>query len=223
MHYHLTRSTRKSVAVYIRNGEVEVRAPFFMSRKTIDRFVLEKAPWIAKTQTEQNIQIEQKKNFSLDYGSTLILRGKPYPITPRDDHFAEFDDDVFYMPPGLQPQQIKELSIRLYKILAQMHLAKRVAYYAPKMRVEPAVVKVNSATKRWGSCSSLKNLNFTWRLIMADDDVIDYVVVHELAHIRQMDHSPKFWAIVRQVLPDYEIRKHQLTRLQNRLNIEDWD
>ncbi|MCL2364924.1 MAG: M48 family metallopeptidase [Defluviitaleaceae bacterium] len=222
MHYTLTRSARKTTAIYIRDGQVEVRAPFYMTRRAIDRFVAEKVPWINKNVAEQTTQIEQKKAFSTDYGSTLTLRGKPYPITQRHNPYAEFDDDAFYMPPGLQPPQIKTLCIRLYKILAQMHITQRVDFFARKMKVEPIVTKINSATKRWGSCSSQKSLNFTWRLIMADDEAIDYVVVHELAHILQPDHSPQFWAIVQKFLPDYPNRQAKLKELQTCLNSEDW-
>jgi hypothetical protein len=91
------------------------------------------------------------------------------------------------------------------------------------MSVTPIAVKINSAKTRWGSCSNKKSLNFSWRLIMADDDVIDYVVVHELAHLREMNHSPRFWAVVEAVLPDYRERKLKLRALQAKLNREDWE
>jgi predicted metal-dependent hydrolase len=69
----------------------------------------------------------------------------------------------------------------------------------------------------------MKSLNFSWRLVMADDAAIDYVVVHELAHITEMNHSPEFWAIVAGVLPDYKERRRRLKLLQLRLNSEDWE
>ncbi|MDR2568929.1 MAG: M48 family metallopeptidase, partial [Oscillospiraceae bacterium] len=75
----------------------------------------------------------------------------------------------------------------------------------------------------WGSCSAKKSLNFSWRLIMADEDVIDYVVVHELAHLIEMNHSVRFWAVVERVLPDYRERQKWLRELQRKLNVEDWD
>ena len=223
MHYHLTRSARKTVAIAIRNGVVYVRAPFYLPKKNIDQFVFEKLPWINKTVDKQNVQIEERKSFVVDYGGVLIFRGKPYPINPCDGRYAEYDDEALHMPQGLSPLQIKATCVRLYKILAQMHISKRVAFFAKKMKVEPAAIKINSATKRWGSCSSQGSLNFAWRLIMADDAVIDYVVVHELAHILEMNHSTRFWIIVQRMLPDYQQRQNQLKELQTRLNSEDWD
>jgi len=108
------------------------------------------------------------------------------------------------MPPGLSPDEIKAACIQIYRILAKRDLTNRVFDFAKQMSVMPTVVKINSVKTRWGSCSSKKSLNFSWRLIMADDDVIDYVVVHELAHIIEMNHSQKFWAIVENILPDYQ-------------------
>jgi len=223
MYYNLTRTARRTAAINIRNGVVYVRAPFFMPRRVIDQFVMEKAPWIKKNLTKQIVETENKEAFALDYGSFLTLRGKTYPVLPREDKYAEFDEGAFYMPPGLPPEQLKTLCIRLYIILAQMHITKRVHFYALRMKAEPKAIKINSATKRWGSCSSLGNLNFSWRLIMADDEVIDYVVVHELAHLIEMNHSPRFWAVIRRIIPDYEECKEKLKQLQSRLDNEDWE
>jgi hypothetical protein len=82
-------------------------------------------------------------------------------------------NDCFYVPDDLLAEQIKDTCVRIYKILAKSDLTLKVYDYAVKMGVAPSVVKVNSATSRWGSCSSKRSLNFSWRLIMADDDVIE--------------------------------------------------
>jgi len=106
--------------------------------------------------------------------------------------------------PGLEQQ---------YRARAKKHLPARVAHFAAIMGVSPTQVKINGAKTRWGSCSAQGNLNFSWRVMLADDDVIDYVVVHELAHLRQMNHSKAFWAVVAQVLPDYQLRQAKLRSL----------
>jgi predicted metal-dependent hydrolase len=222
MHYLLTRSRRKTVAIYVRGGEVEVRAPLRMPKREIDCFVLEKEKWILKSLAKQQAQAAQKEAFVVDYGSSVLFRGKPYPIAPRNGTRAWFGNNDIYMPQGLSRSQIKSTCIRLYKILAKAHIASRVDFFAPQMECSPTAVKINSAMKRWGSCSSRKSLNFSWRLIMADDAIIDYVVVHELAHIKEMNHSARFWAIVENTLPDFRERNRKLTELQIRLNGEDW-
>lgn len=119
--------------------------------------------------------------------------------------------------------QIKSACVQIYRMLAKRDLTEKTLDFAKQMSVMPTAVKINNAKTRWGSCSSKKSLNFSWRLIMADDDVIDYVVVHELAHITEMNHSARFWSIVEGVLPDYRKRKTKLKELQRRLNGEDWE
>ena len=87
----------------------------------------------------------------------------------------------------------------------------KTAYFAARMGVAPAKVNITGAKTRWGSCSGKGNLNFSWRLMLAGEDEIDYVVVHELAHLREMNHSPRFWAVVASILPDYRERRKSLT------------
>lgn len=133
------------------------------------------------------------------------------------------DRGFICLPPGLSPEEIKRSVILVYRSTAKQLLANRVAHYARQMGVAPAAVRVTSARTRWGSCSSANSINFSWRLVMADDDVIDYVVVHELAHIVEHNHSDRFWRVVESVLPDYRQRRQRLKALQQRLSNEDWD
>jgi predicted metal-dependent hydrolase len=107
--------------------------------------------------------------------------------------------------------------------LAKTHISERAGRFSEQMNVSPSAVKINGAKTRWGSCSASKSLNFSWRLLLADDDVIDYVVVHELAHITEMNHSARFWEVVADVLPDYKERQKCLKKLQKRLSVEDWE
>jgi len=119
--------------------------------------------------------------------------------------------------------EIKRAVIRVYRLVAKNLLTNKVAGYAKQMGVTPIAVKINGAKTHWGSCSGKNSINFSWRLVMADDDVIDYVVVHELAHIKEHNHSDRFWAVVEGVLPDYKARQAKLKELQKRLAHEDWE
>ena len=253
--YTLTRSKRKTIAICIRDGGVEVKAPLRASQADIDKFVTSKQSWIEKNLAVSTEKKEQRESFSLNYDSTLTYRGKQYPIIARNGSRIGFDDEQkhFYLSPNLSSEQLKCNCAQIYKMLAKRNLSERVKHFARIMNVTPTEVKVNSAKTRWGSCSRHKptakksnkfsalsmqqmvrnfqaaagvttyNLNFSWRLIMADDDVIDYVVVHELAHITEMNHSPRFWAIVEGVLPDYKERQARLKKLQEVLSVQDWE
>ncbi|MCL2034361.1 MAG: M48 family metallopeptidase [Oscillospiraceae bacterium] len=221
--YSLTRSKRKTVGIYIRCGGVEVRAPLKYPRSEIDKFVSSKEKWIRDNLAKSQFQAEKKSAFTLNYGDMALYRGGCYPIEARAKNRIGFDDTVFYLPQNLQPEQIKTAIVQIYRMLAKRDLSSKVLEYAKLMGVTPAAVKINGAKTRWGSCSTHKSINFSWRLIMADDDVIDYVAVHELAHITEMNHSQKFWAIVEQILPDYKERRAKLKELQRRLAVEDWE
>ena len=223
MPYILTRSKRKTVAIYVRDGVVEVRAPLRMPMKEIDRFVESRESWIISKLAFLKERNEQRESFSINYGDSILYRGRLCRLEQKTGNRVSFSDETFFIPQGLSPVEIKAACVRLYKKLARQDINEKVQHYAKIMSITPAAVKINSAKSRWGSCSAKKSLNFSWLLIMADDDVIDYVVVHELAHIIELNHSKRFWAIVQSVLPDFNERKTRLKALQEKLANEDWD
>lgn len=221
INYTLTRSKRKTVALYVRDGFVEVRAPLKIPKSEIDKFVASKENCLNKVLAQSEEYASRRGKFSLTYGDTVTYRGEKYAIAESVNNRVGVGD-CFYVRSALTQEQIKADCVEIYKILAKCDLTEKVKIYAKRMNASPIAVKVNSANTRWGSCSARKSLNFSWKLIMADDDVIDYVVVHELAHLTEMNHSARFWEIVESVLPDYRERKARLRELQRRLNNEYW-
>jgi len=220
--YTLYRSKRKTLALYVRKGEVEVGAPLKASKRDIDKFVLSKNKWITDKLAAANERQEQREKFTLNYGDMALYCGKEYSIDAKPGGRVGFDNERFYLPPDLTSEQIKYACIQIYRMLAKRDLPNKVLEFAKQMGVMPIAVKINGAKTRWGSCSGKKSLNFSWRLIMAEDDVVDYVVIHELAHITEMNHSGRFWVIVEGVLPDYKERQKRLKDLQKKLSMEDW-
>ena len=89
--------------------------------------------------------------------------------------------------------------------LAMKRFEARVRFHAARIGVQPKSITLREQKTKWGSCSSLKNLNFNWKLIMAPPKALDSVVVHELCHMIEMNHSPAFWALVRKHMPDYDV------------------
>lgn len=100
--------------------------------------------------------------------------------------------------------ELSEAEEKLYRNQARNVFEQKVAYYARLMNVTYGRIAIRDQKTRWGSCSSEGNLNFNWRLIMAPAGVLDYVVIHELAHRKEMNHSKAFWSVVEQIMPDYK-------------------
>ena len=194
-----------------------------MPKSDIDCFVISKREWINRHLAVMEKRIHNKTEFALNYDDTVTMQGRGYPITARVGNHAGFDGECFFIPPDLHSDEIKRLLIQIYKLVAKRLLTNKVIDYSKQMGVMPIAVKVNSAKTRWGSCSGKNSINFSWRLVLADDDVIDYVVVHELAHIVEHNHSDRFWSVVASILPDYERRQDKLKAHQKRLANEDWD
>ena len=224
MKYNLIRSKRKTIAIHItKDAKVEVRAPLKAKQEDIDDFVASKKEWIKKNQKKVRETKESKLNFVINYGDRIRLIGKKYPLIEEKGSGMGFNGFCFYLPSGLSASARKSAVIHLYKNQAKEILTERTMTFGKMLGLVPKAVKVNDAKTRWGSCSSKGNINFSWRLIMADGDVIDYVIVHELAHLIELNHSPRFWAVVESILPDYERRKKKLKQFQKEIAYEDWD
>ncbi|MGN0572155.1 MAG: M48 family metallopeptidase [Candidatus Fimenecus sp.] len=105
---------------------------------------------------------------------------------------------------------LTEKRIRELRALAEVEIPRRVAFYAEQMGVQPTGVKITSAKTRFGSCSAKNSLCFSWRLMLYPPEAVDYVVVHELAHIKEKNHSHAFYRVVASILPDYKAREKLL-------------
>jgi predicted metal-dependent hydrolase len=236
--YKLIRSRRKTLALHITENGLEVRAPLKLPQKEIDRFITARTGWIQKHLASMRERQREKAGFELDYGSSVLLLGEEYVIRPGQDRLApphaeiaeidtrsRTDEDpagCILMPPGLAPAQILPLMVACYKEAARRIVPGRVTVLAKMMGVRPASVRVGSAFSRWGSCSAQGRLHFTWLLAMADSDIIDYVVVHELAHLKHFNHAPAFWELVEKYAPNHAEQRGKLKALHRRVIRENW-
>lgn len=116
--------------------------------------------------------------------------------------------------PVYTKEQVRELRQH-----ARWMLAQKTWQWAQKMQVTYGSLTIRQQSTRWGSCSGNGNLNFNWQLVLVPEDLVDYVVVHELAHRREMNHSPRFWKIVEEQLPDYRERRKRLREYETDIEI----
>ena len=215
MEYQLIRSRRKTIAICIaRDGGVIVRAPLHVAQSIIDRFIQEKQSWIQEKSGQMAERDALRRKFQISTGSELPLLGKTYPIIQGER--VTFDGTQFSIP-NEELITLKPKLIALYKSLADQVIPQRTASFSRQTGWVPTGVRIGSANTSWGSCSGKNKLNFTWKLVMADPEEIDYVIVHELAHTVEHNHSAHFWFLVESVLPDYRIRRSKLKRLEENL------
>jgi predicted metal-dependent hydrolase len=221
--YTLIRSNRKTCSLSVReNGTVEVRAPLHLPEKEIVRFVEEHATWIAERRAILQEHAAKADAFALHYGDTIDCAGVSFLIVARPGNFVGFTATEFYTPMHLNSKQIQDCCKQILRLKANTLLLERVTAFAKIMEVHPKAVKINGAQTHWGSCSAQGNLNFSWLLLLAESDLIDYVVVHELAHLKEMNHSARFWAVVEKQVPDYAQKQTRLQVLQAHLCDEGW-
>jgi predicted metal-dependent hydrolase len=198
------RSRRRTIAIQIRpDGQVIVRAPLRAPEKLVRQFVESKAGWIQRKKAEllKRVSVSGKK---FRVGESFLFLGREHPLRVVEEQKAALTfEDQFILSKSALPKAAKAFE-KWYKAQALSILSERVKLYATKHTFQPGRIRITSARTRWGSCSSKGTLSFTWRLVMAPIDVIDYVVIHELVHLKVKNHSKTFWGSVAVLMPDYK-------------------
>ncbi|OGJ38873.1 MAG: hypothetical protein A2383_02640 [Candidatus Pacebacteria bacterium RIFOXYB1_FULL_39_46] len=194
-----------------KNGQVVVTVPRFTPRFLVKKFVTEHQDWIATRQAHQ-----QESRAKFISATNLMLFGKQYKLETKSSQDASTvkirSKTVFIF---LHEQSRKSAETVLNKFLkdtASHYLVPKIHQLAKKMKMSFKKITLRAQTTRWGSCSSRGSLNFNWRLVHFPPAVIDYVIVHELAHLQHMDHSKAFWQFVEQFAPDYRLQRGWLKR-----------
>ena len=240
--YQIIRCKRKSTALYVKvGGNVVVRAPFFVSNEQIDGFVQSHYLWILQKQSEQQNLQQKKERFSVTDQDTLTVLGREYPVVYGNQ--VHFNGTVFEIP-QIPFSQIKPQVIAEYKRLAKEIITERGHYFSELTGWKAESIKIGNAKTRWGSCSGTKSSIYLFfisyspysnlffcilfnslivKSIFSDLNTIDYVVLHELAHTKEHNHSQRFWNLVAEYMPNYKEIRERLIAVQKKLMQENWD
>ena len=216
--YQLVRSKKrkKTLSLTVKpGGMVVIQAPYPVPRAEIDGFFQRKLPWIRQKMATLARQVhrEMPGGEALAAGDQALLLGVPYPVIINGINLngsnLSFDGSRFILSPCAAASG-KDSLRSWYQQTASSFLPDRVSVYEEIMGCNSRSVRISRARSRWGSCSADNRIALSWRLMMAPPAIIDYVVVHELAHIREKNHSPRFWSLVGNICPDYRNQRRWL-------------
>lgn len=201
----IIRSKRRTVALQVaRDATLIVRAPELTTMDIIQRIVAKKSDWIRRKQEYVRKMYAQPSVKEFVNGEGFLYLGETYRLHIVADQTEPVRFDKGFYLSHAELERARAVFLNWYKYEAQRVIKRRVDWHARKAGFEYNQINVTDAKKRWGSCSPKGNLNFSWRLVMAPVRVIDYVVAHELSHLRHKSHSKDFWKTVSVMVPGYE-------------------
>ena len=198
----IVRAHRKTMALHVlANGTIQVKAPYFIPGFMIRQFVKKHEHWIE----QKKVLIAKKKGMEKTYqdGEPFLFLGNTYTFSTGNYTSIEIKDKKLLFPKALLFRAKKEME-QWYITQAKTIITKQTGLFAKEMGTEFVNITFSDTKSQWGRCTHDNRLQFSWRLVMTPLLVLNYVVVHELAHTMEKNHSVTFWRVVRRVMPSYK-------------------
>lgn len=207
---YIERSNRKTLSLSVlKDGSVVVKAPIRMRDEVIIKFVEDKQEWIKSKLFLVNKTINKFEDV-VSYKS-FLLYGNKYTLLASDVKRIETNDKFqIVFPQKTEPEKILKLIKSWYKKVAKQVLQDRLEYIESRIKLKSMIMKIGDSKGRWGSCNSKGVINLNFRVIMLPPAIIDYVIVHELCHLVEMNHSKNFWKLVESFLPNVDNLKAEI-------------
>lgn len=218
MKVEIIRTDNKNLIITVKDADtLEVRAPKNLSKEAIEGFVRDKKRWIEKKAGEKE---KIKNEFGDIYAyRQFLLFGKRFRIVKSNVTEATILEDMFVVPQKVtEISQLKEAMKKFVLEKAKHNLPAIMSQIGSKIGICPAGVRVKSLKSKWGSCDSNKMITFNSRLIQLEPKLIEYVVIHELCHVVELNHSEKFWKTLEQFIPDWSERRSSLKKFEFLIN-----
>lgn len=222
LHYRLERRQRRTVGLKITADGLVVHAPTRISLTLLESLISQKADWIQKklnARTESKIPALQWLN-----GEQLLLLGNRVTLALSHDVRSRAINHqpgqlALAMPNHDDKSAVSRKVLQWYKKQALADFARRLEIFSARLGVALPKLLISNARTRWGSCNSKKEIRLNWRLLQAPPHLINYVVCHELAHLKEMNHSARFWAVVASIYPDYKAAEKELKVWSPKLHV----
>lgn len=222
--YSLVYKRRKSLGIYLDvYGNIEIRVPKDTQEETIIRLIESKWNWIITKQIEMKQRSQGVIPKAYEDGETFLYLGKNYPIQILYDpeltqSVVKFHQDTLHITVPLtqfnsseEKKSILQQSMkRFYYKECKRLVEKKIKEIQPQITVKPSKISISDDKSKWGSCDSRRQLTFNWKLAMAPERAILYLVIHEMCHLEHLNHDRSFWRLVGKLMPDYEEQQNWL-------------
>lgn len=222
--YTLKRSTkRRSIGLQINDQGLTVSMPLRASEKWLNSVLQEKAQWVVDKL--ENWQVKKPPVQKWADGEAILFRGETFTLRIlqgllKTPPLLTANELIVCVVDVSKQDSAKRKIMQWYRVEAARVFEECVAHFAPFMNVSPSAIKLSSACTQWGSCTVQGVVRLNWQLVTMPLHLIDYVVVHELAHLQQMNHSPAFWRVVESVCPDYLNMRKELRKWSPTLTVD---
>lgn len=196
---------RKTISLSVNEGNIVVSAPNFIQEEYIKKIITKKKKWIEKKIKEQECY-SKKILRAFENGDILFYFGKKYKLFSilSDNEYIQLKDDNFYVFYKRKNNNLKKIIENWYKIQITNYININLYKLAKRMEIKFKSVKIVSFKRRLGSCSINGELSFNWKLIMVPKEIINYIIVHELCHLKHFNHSKEFWSLVSNYVPEFK-------------------
>ena len=194
---------------------LEVTLPYQCRLQEAENALLEHKNWILRKIKESQTKRKIPPPFLLTDGAQLPVLDKTYPLSlsVQNQKRARWNfqhNTLSITAPQLIPSIISRGVVHWYRTMAHLFLEDRVPFWARKINVSPKNIRIKNQHTLWGSCSKRANLNFNWRILLLSKQAADYLIIHELSHLKELNHSPSFWLLVQKFCPEFKAFKAEL-------------
>lgn len=217
--YEINKGKRKNIYLQIKNGKVIVKVPYYVTNKQIEEIVYKKSNWIKKSLEKYNQKNNELKKYQ--EGEIYKILGKEYILKINYEETNQIKVDItdcniiinlpftYKMEPNLS-NKIEKIINKMYMQIIQKQLDYTMKKVTNMVGLAPKKYSVIDMKSAWGSCSSTKNISIALKLIEYSPKAFEYVVLHEVCHLKHMNHSKQFWQMVEGYMPDYKKYKKEL-------------